>query len=480
MNLLKRSVTSVGWNVGANSIKLAAFFVRTTLLLRWIPEPAIFGTYAAASAWIGVTIILSSFGMQGAFLHRAPETEDEDEAAAVHFTLKLVFTLVWAVLFIGGALLFTDGALRFAMLFLAVTQGLGQLAQTPRLILIRRVVHRRLSILELVNAFLNVGLSLFLAYRGHKLTALLYPAAATTISTLLFLYVWRPVWRPRLSWSRSVVRYFLDFGRKNVVAAGLLRALNDVDDLFTNAALGEVALGFYSRAYRYATYPRQILAMPINMVAGGTYAELKGDRLRLSKAFFRVNSFLVRSGFLLAGALALIAPEFIRLGPGSAWLPMLDAFRLMLVFAMLDPIKLTLGHLFVAVGQPQRVVWIRAIQLIVLLVGLFLLGPRLGIVGVALAVDIMLFVGIGLLLWQARPFVDFSGLKMFLAPVAALIIALLGGWALVLAPGMPDSDWVTAVAKLVVFSLLYSVILVIFERQSIKETLESIIQNARF
>lgn len=222
------------------------------------------------------------------------------------------------------------------------------------------------------------------------------------------------------------MRYFLRFGSRVLVAGLLAQALDRVDDLWAGLYLGETLLGFYSRAYQFATYPRKILATPVNAVAGGTYAELKEDRTSLSKAFFRVNALLVRSGFLVAGLLALIAPEFIRLVLGTKWPPMLSAFCLVLVFTLFDSLKGTIADLVrMGVGKPEQVVQARLAQLVVLVLGLFVLGPRLGIAGVALAVDAMLVVGIMFLLWRARAYVDFSLPRLFAVPGLAVCLGTL-------------------------------------------------------
>jgi O-antigen/teichoic acid export membrane protein len=135
-----------------------------------------------------------------------------------------------------------------------------------------------------------------------------------------------------------------------------------------------------------------------------------------------VNSVLIRSGFFLAGLLALIAPEFIRVLLGEKWLPMLNAFRLMLVFTLFDPIKITIASVIgLAGGKPEWVLGARTAQLVLMLVGLFALRPSLGISGVAIAVDGMLVLGIGILFWRARSFVDFSLVRLFGVPTVALL-----------------------------------------------------------
>ncbi|MGD8474429.1 MAG: oligosaccharide flippase family protein [Anaerolineae bacterium] len=466
MSVARRSVTAAAWNIVSSLGRVVVLFVRSIILARLLPVE-VFGIYAFAMSIVTLSSALPNFGMSGAFLHRAPESQDEKQLAAVHFTLKGLFTLVWAAVLLGVAMIFTRGETRLALMLLTVIYGGIHLAQTPRLILTRRVVHRRMALLQLVDALLSSILAIALAWKGVTLWALIGTDAVTLAVTIFGLYVWRPVWRPRVAWSPQVVRYLISFGSRILVADLLMRALDRVDDLWTGLALGETALGFYSRAYTFAIYPRFILARPINAVAGGTYAELKGDRIRLSKAFFRTNAFLVRTSFLLGGLLALVAPEFIRLALGEKWLPMLTAFRLMLVYTLFDPIKLTIADVLTASGAPGKVIRARAIQLTVLFAGLLTLGTWFGIAGVAIAVDAMLVVGIAILLWQVRAYVDYSIRGLFLIPGLALVVGVVLASLVVAHPALQASDWITGAVKIVVFSCSYLGILLVLERREI-------------
>jgi hypothetical protein len=64
----------------------------------------------------------------------------------------------------------------------------------------------------------------------------------------------------------------------------------------------------------------------------------------------------------------------------------------MLVHTLLEPIKITIASILVAVGKPEQVTLARGIQLIVLIMGLFAADLSFDILGVALAVDLMLIV----------------------------------------------------------------------------------------
>ena len=473
-DLARRSTVAVAWNMASGMSGMAVLFARSIILARLLPVET-FGVYAGASALVVLTSVFATFGMGGAFLHRALETEDEERAATVHFTLKLLFTTAWAAVLIAFALLRTTGEQQTALIVLTLATAGLEITQTPRLILVRRVVHRRLALLSFVDSLLSTLVAVGLALMGATLWALLATDLELMLVSIIGLYIWRPVWRPKFGWSRDVVRYYLNFGSRNFVSGALLLALDRVDDLWTLRYLGDTALGFYSRAYTFATYPRRILAGPVNQVAGGTYAELKSERKRLSQAFFRTNALLVRSGFLMGGLLALIAPELIAILLGDKWLPMLQAFRLMLVYTLLDPIKMTVADLFVAAGRPELVLRVRLAQLGVLLIGLFALGLRFGIAGVALAVDAMTVVGIVVLLHQARRYVDYSVRRLFLAPSLALAAGLAAGWlAMALLGTVFASSWWTALIKTASFLLAYPAILFLLERPLIRSLLSSV------
>ena len=78
---------------------------------------------------------------------------------------KIIFTLIWALLLVGYGQIFLSGEQRFALLFLVVVFGLNQLTQTPKIILIRRVVHRRLAIVDHAVAELCAGHCFVIGFR---------------------------------------------------------------------------------------------------------------------------------------------------------------------------------------------------------------------------------------------------------------------------------------------------------------------------
>lgn len=469
MSLGKRSVQSLTWNTGSHALQLIILFTRSVMLARLL-SPEVFGIYAFAQAIIQTTKSLPAFGLGTAYVHRSPESQHVD-ALGVYFTLISSFTLIWAILLAAGAALLADHEQRWVFWILVATTFISTLTAPAYAVLVKRVSFRRHAILSLITTLLATLIALFLAWNGGGIWSLLSVDVVTAVVLVLGYYVIRPVWRPRLVWSLPIVRYFLKYGSRLTLAGVLSQATDRLDDIWTGYFLGDIALGFYSRAYTFANYPRKMLVSPVYGVASGIYAEVKNDRKRLSQVFFWINSLVIRGSFLLSGILLLISPEFVGLVLGEKWLPMLDAFRLMVVYAMLDPIRFTVGTMFSAIGQPEVVVRTQIIQLVVLAIGVSVLGPYYGIAGVAVSATSMVVIGACVLVWQARKYVDFSVLRLFGVPTISLVIGILAAYGSISISGLVGSYWQIAITKLVVFVPVYVVIVASAERRLVYEML---------
>lgn len=468
-DLKKRSVDSLKWTVVSSVLRNFLGFAQNVILVRLLPVES-FGIYAGAASVVIIASSIATFGLGSAYIHRSEETEDIENASAIHFTLQLMLNVIWTILMLAGGFLFIDrneAGLLTTYIVLTLTFTVYHLSLTPNLYLQRQVKFKRFAILGILTVIITFITTIPLALLKLPVWALLAPNIINSIMHIVVFYFWKPIWHPRLLWSVSGFKYFLGFGSNQVLARLLLNALDKGDELWAKIYLGSKQLGFYSRAYSFASFPSDFLSNPIKQVAGNTYAELKGDRKGLSEAFFETNSLIARGGFLIVGILALVAPEFIRIVMGENWIPMLTTFRLMLPFTMFDPMKQTMASLFTAVGKPGRIVEIRAIQLGVLLVSIFTLGLPFGIEGIAIAVDIMMIVGIVLTLIKVRPYVDVSIKDLFLYPFIALflgiLVSLLMGWI----PGIAGNDWASGLIKAITFMIVFLLVLWRFEKKQL-------------
>ncbi len=479
MNLARRSVTSSIYNIAANAISTVVGITGSILLARLL-EPEAFGLFAFVSSTVNLTTALPAFGFPAAFMHRTGgENGMNEEILRVYFTLRLLSGSLWVAGMGVAVALFAPEHLRLIFAILIGAAFISQQTTTIDVMLTRRVQFQRLAIMQAVVAVISTAVSVLLAWQGWGLWALLAGRITSVLVEVVILYVIRPVWRPHLGWSKELVSYFVRFGSQVFGSSLLMQMLDRVDDIWTGLVLGDRALGFYDKAFGFAVYPRQLLAAPITQVAAGTFAQLRDDRARLSRTFSLVNILMVRANFAVAALMWLVAPEFIHLVIGDKWLPMLAAFRLMLVYALFDPIKGMIGSLLILSGVPKKVLRTRAIQLLVMITGLITLGPRFGIAGVATAVDVMLVVGIVIFYHDARRFVDFSLLRFFSIPTLAMGLGFLFVHELLRWSDIAGFTWSAAGVKIAVFVVTYATVLILVERALLKEMLDALFGSMR-
>jgi O-antigen/teichoic acid export membrane protein len=466
--LAGRTIRSILWVSTSSAIVLALVAVRTIILARLLPIET-FGVYALAAVIVQLSGAAWAFGLDGALVHRSPETADEDGAAAAHFSLTVLGVLAWGTLLGAVGCLWAEGPLRTALLALTTTSGALKLCQTPQALLVRRVTHRRLAVLHSSAVGLGSAVACWLAWRDPGIWALLSVDIVAAAVSGAALYLWRPVWRPRLAWHPPTIRYFLRFGARNAAGQLLLEALQRVDKLWVGVSMDRALLGLYSRASAHSSAGVAWVTSPLTAVARGTYAELKARPRRLAEAVSHMTGLLPRGSFPIAGALGLVAPELIPLLLGAKWLPMLEAFRILLGAALAQTLALNLGQLAIALGLPGHLAMIRAVQLALLVGTLAALGPRAGILGVALGVLASSLLGAGLLLALTRARVAISLSRLLLAPATALGAGLAAGASVGALLSGPLPLWGMGAVKGLAFTGGYVVVWILLERPRLAE-----------
>ena len=459
------------YSIIASAVTLVSGFLRAILLARLL-APEHFGVMTLALFYVALANQLFSFGLDHAIIHR----QDADETVrSTYFTLRMA-----AVVAIAGLILLAApilgrvypampllGWILAALAVIGIVQGFSYVQEA---LLRKDLSFQQLAILDVTSSLVMTITAPLLAWAGWGVWALVAEQASGILTRALVTWLVFRHWAPRLGWDRKIARWFWDYGKPMWGGSGLYFLTDRFDDFWIGTTLGKTLLGYYSRAYEFAHYPRRVIATPLLGVFNPVFAQLQGDRLRLSQAFYRATYIILRVSFLASGAFALVMPEFIHLVIGDNWTPMLLAFRLMLIYTLLDVIIVFGEGLLWAVGRPQQFQRITLAQA-VFFIPAVILGARLWqINGVALAADAMLAIGCIILCRYLRQVVDFSLLRLTFWPVLALTAASVGGWILESSQCL-SNPWQMAAGKLVLFCVLYAALLGISES---KETLQGL------
>ena len=463
-NIASRVAWSSLYSVSASLVTLILGFARSVLLARLL-LPEHFGVLSLALFYVALAAQLRALGLDRALIHRQ---DADDTILGTYFTLRMGTLFLSLVLLVAAIPLLSHfypampllGWVLLALASVEVVKGLSTVQET---LLSKDLAFRSLALTDVVASVTMTIVALLLAWQGWGVWALVAEQASGILARCGMTWLVFRRWWPRPRWERATVRWFWDYGRPAWGATNLAFLSDRFDDFWIGTVLGKTALGYYSRAYEFARYPRRVVANPLVSVFVPVFARLQDDRLRLSQAFYRAAHIILRTGFLISGAFALVMPEFIHLVIGDKWLTMLLTFRLMLVYTLLDALLMLGGNLLLVVGQPKALQRTRLVQTL-FFVPAVIGGSRLwGINGVALAADGMLAVGSWVLYQQIRNVVDFSLFRLGFWPLVALAIAWGAGlW--VEWNWQPTNLWLLALGKLILFAGLYLGLLMAAER----------------
>nr|HID14826.1 hypothetical protein [Anaerolineae bacterium] len=307
-------------SLGASAVTLTLGFLRSVLLTRLL-LPEHFGMVTLALFFVSLAAQMRALGLDRALIHR----QEADEATlGTYFTLRLG-TLLASSLLVAvaapalGRFYPAMPLLAWVLVALAGVEVVKGLSTVQETLLSKNLAFRSLALTDVVASVTMTIVAPLLAWQGWGAWALVGEQASGILARFGMTWLVFRRWWPRLRWEGSTARWFWHYGRaaRSVTNLGFL--LDRFDDFWVGTALGKTPLGYYSRAYEFARYPRRVIANPLVSVFGPVFARLQGDRLRLSQAFYRAAHVILRSGFLISGAFALVMPEFIHLIIGDQW-----------------------------------------------------------------------------------------------------------------------------------------------------------------
>lgn len=452
------------YSLAASGVTITLGFARALVLARLI-APDQFGVLALALFYTTLAAQARSLGFDQALVHR----QDADaQVQGVYVVLRLATLLFSTLLLLAATPLLgwlypgmpLLSAVLVALAGVEVAKAISAMQETW---LSKELAFRQLSITDVAASVVMTIVAPVLAWLGWGVWALVAEQASGALTRMALTWLVFRRWSPRPAWHRATAAWFWRYGRP-VWGSSVLGFLVDrFDDFWIGTVLGQTPLGYYSRAYEFARYPRRLTANPFVSVFIPVFARLQHDRLRLSQAFYRVCYIVLRAGFVVSGAFALVMPEFIDLVIGPQWRPMLLTFRLMLVYTLLDALLVIAANLLIAIGRPHEVWQVTRAQAIFFIPAVMIGAWLAGIEGVALAADGMLVAGWALLLTSLRRAVDFSLLRLAAWPSIALLLAGAVGLLLENALG-GEATWGGAAAKLALFGTVYAAVLLAAER----------------
>lgn len=419
-SILSEKVAQGGiWLFSLRFLSRGLGFVRTIILARLL-APADFGLVGISLLAISTLDSLSQTGLQPALIQK------KDSSRACMDT-------AWTFLVIRGIVL-------FLILFLSAP-AISRFFKMPAVDLLIKVI----AISVILSGFRNIGIVHFqkeMKFDKHfkyEICGSLIDLIVSIIFAFLLRNVWALVWgglagnvarfvmsyrlsdyRPRLAIDRTELYELFSFGKWILGTGVVYSVLAQVDSFTIGKIIGPTDLGYYQMAVLIAFLPSSEISYVLSQITFPAYSVIQDDSQRLKSAYLDVLRFTSLISIPIGVLLFVVAPEFIALFLGKAWLPVISCIQILVFSGISISITTTTMPVFSAKGKPKLETYLQACNLIILIILVYPLTKRYGINGTAAAILMGHFTLTCLSLYTVAKLLDFQ----FITLAKALIFPL--------------------------------------------------------
>ena len=209
-----------------------------------------------------------------------------------------------------------------------------------------------------------------MALNGYGYWALIAGLVAGSFINTALLWAFNS-WRPRLRFDLAVARRLMRFGGWVLLESLLAWTSLNLDKIIIAKILGMNALGLYSFAFSIAIMAISIPLSGITSLSLPMFSRMQHDMPAFKKTYLE-GTRLVAAYALPAGAgLALLSEPIVRLVCGDTWTGMETILSVLALYSGLGHLWVLNSDTFKAIGRPDIMPKLYAVQLLVMVPALF-------------------------------------------------------------------------------------------------------------
>ncbi|MGD9496673.1 MAG: lipopolysaccharide biosynthesis protein [Armatimonadota bacterium] len=421
-NIGARARSAAGWQLLSNGINTALQMVTSIVLARLL-MPADFGIVAMASMVTGLAAVFQDLGLGQALVQRQEITRAHTRSA---FWGTLVMGLaLWGAVFLAAPYVsryFHEPRMVPVLRLISLTFVLSPFAVVPRSLLQRELDFRTPFFAGLTGSLAYGGVGITMALLDYGYWALVGAALAGALLNTAALCILTRHLPPLIPTFRGIA----DLYRFGVGATGVgigHYIATKIDYFAIGRRLDAGALGLYTRAYSFVTYPA-LLSGTVAPVFFPAFSRIQQDRARMRSAYGRLTTLMATVFFPVLVLAIISAPELIPTVLGEQWTASVVPAQILTLIGMCKITSSAAGAVIKAAGRVYSEAWRQLLYGTLIGVGAWFAAPH-GIVAVAVAVtcaNAVHYTLIGHLVWLAVGFGITDYARAFRGPLVATLI----------------------------------------------------------
>ena len=327
-NLKDRTITGVIWSAVQKFGSTALSFVSSIVLARLL-TPEDYGCIGMLSIFLAVATTFIDGGFGSALIQKQrPTREDYSTILYWNFGLSLI---LYAILFLSAPAIarFYDLPLLCSVLRV---QGVVLIVNAVRIVqtnqLRKQLKFKKISIVDLSVATLSLAVTIYLAWKGFGIWALVVQQLMVSVLTTIIYWI-TGHWKPVVVFSKQSFKELFSFGGFILVSNLINTFCNNIQGLLIGKFYNPATMGYYSKAKSTEELSSTFISNIIDQVSYPVLVEAQNDKgymIRMLKKFIGVLAYVT---FPIMVLLMLLAKPIFVVLYSERWLPSVPYFQIL-------------------------------------------------------------------------------------------------------------------------------------------------------
>lgn len=374
MSLRRQALSGFFWTFSERFLLKGVGFIVSIVLTR-ILLPEDFGLLGMIYLFTGIATVLINSGLTHSLI-RSKELEQQDYSTV--FLANLAIALgVYGILFLTApyiAQFYEQDRLTDIIRIYCLILVFDSFSIVPRTRLTIALNFKRQMLIALPALLISSALSVYLAYAGYGVWALIYGPLSYSFLQALQYWLFIP-WRPIGPFSQERLKKHWGFGYKLTLSGLINIGFNNIYYVVIGKLFRLDQVGYYQRANTLKELPVSNLSMVLDKITFPLFSKIQNEGGALKGAYKQVMSLIL---FVFAPFIAIaivVAEPVVVILYTEKWIMLVPYLKILLLASVLEPIKVYHVNIMKIKGRSDQVLLAtaltRGISLIFIIIAAF-------------------------------------------------------------------------------------------------------------
>lgn len=403
MGYTKQAIKGFSWLTAFRVVTRAVSLLKTAIVARFL-SPAQFGLFGITTLVLSLVEVITETGVNIVLVQ---EKEDIDKYLGTAWLVSILRgVLIAAVMldaspYVAGFFHAPDSqVLIMVMSLVPLLRGFINPAVVK---LQKELLFQREFMYRTVNLIIEIAFTLILLYFYPEPMSLVVGLLAGVISELILSFVIVAP-RPSFQYHKAYFSKLISHGKWITAGTVLNYGFERGDNIVVGRLLGTQSLGIYDMAYRFSMMPITEVSDMVVRVVFPVFVKISDDYARLKRAYLRMIGVITLIVLPFGIIVFLFPQQIITILLGSKWLPAADVLRILAFLGVVRAVSQAVASILLALQKQRELSIATFVGLAGLLLTIFPLVSRFGIVGAAYAAFLGYFASVPFIIyfsWKA-------------------------------------------------------------------------------